>query len=256
MTIEDALNIMPGEVISIVGSGGKTTIMFRLARELSVHRKCVITTTTTKIFEPSSTETELVLVEPDEQELMKSVLRNRDNYGIITLAKDRLASTKLDGISPGLVSELVRLDNIYGVIVEADGAAHRSLKAPNATEPVIPDTTSTVIAVLGIDAFGCLLNEDNVFRAEIASVLLGIPMNEKITPGAIATLITHPQGVTKGSPETARIVPFINKADLDPHLSHSKETAHRILSMQHPQIKQVIIGQAQLPDPVVDVISV
>jgi probable selenium-dependent hydroxylase accessory protein YqeC len=187
---------------------------------------------------------------------MKSLLNTINDYRIITLAKERLISTKLDGVSPDFISKLIQLKNIYSIIVEADGAAHRPLKAPNATEPVIPDTTSIVLAVVGIDAFGCLLNEENVFRAEIAAGLLGMTINEEITPEAIAILVTHPQGITKGSPEKARIVPFINKADLDHNLVRSKEVAHKILSMEHPQIRQVVIGQAQSPDPILEVISI
>jgi probable selenium-dependent hydroxylase accessory protein YqeC len=254
MTIEDALDIKSGEVISLVGGGGKTTIMFKLAGELSRHHKCVITTTTTKIFEPSSSETQLVLVEADEQKLMKSLLRNMDDYHIITLARERLALEKLGGISTDLIAKLAQLETIYSVVVEADGAAHRPLKAPNATEPIIPNTTSTIIAVMGIDGFGCKLNDKTVFRAEIAAGLLGMSMNEKLTPEAIAVLITHPSGITKGSPENARIIPFINKADLDPNLIHSNEIAKKILAAGHPRIGQVIIGQAQLPDPVLQVI--
>ena len=161
---------------------------------------------------------------------------------------------KLDGISPELITGLIQLESIYCIIVEADGAAHRSLKAPNATEPVIPDSTSIVIPVVGIDALGHPLNEDTVFRAEIAANLLGIPQNERITPDIVARLLTNREGIIKGSPEKARIVPFINKVDLDRDLSPAREIAHSILSLNHPQIKRIILSQAQLPDPILEVI--
>ncbi len=62
MKLKEALGIKPGEVISLVGGGGKTTLMFALARELASSGKTVITTATTKILEPSSTETSLLLL--------------------------------------------------------------------------------------------------------------------------------------------------------------------------------------------------
>ena len=71
MTIVEALDIKPREVMSLVGGGGKTTIMFTLARELSLYHKCIVTTTTTHIFEPSPEETRLLLVENNEDKLMK-----------------------------------------------------------------------------------------------------------------------------------------------------------------------------------------
>ncbi len=257
MTLREALNIGPGEVISLVGGGGKTTLMFALARELasSDNGNCVITTTTTKIFEPLPSESPLLLVERDEAELTKLLLQNVAKFRHITLASERLASGKLKGTSPGLVVKLAELNQVSHVIVEADGAAHRSLKAPNSTEPVIPENTSLVIPVVGIDAVGCCLSEENVFRPEIVSRLLGLPLGEIISAESIAILVTHHQGIIRGSPNQARIIPFINKVDLDEGLLKGRNLASRILAIKHPGIRHVILGQARLPEPVAEVIS-
>jgi probable selenium-dependent hydroxylase accessory protein YqeC len=255
MKLKEALDIRPGEVISLVGGGGKTTLMFALARELASGGDCVITTTTTKILEPSPSETPLLLLETDEEELVRLLLANVGKHRHITLASGKLASGKLNGISPEFVVKLARLSQVSYIVVEADGAAHRSLKAPNPTEPVIPFNTSLVIPVVGVDAVGCRLTEKDVFRPEIVSNLLGLPLGEVISPAAIAFLITHHQGIIKGSPERARIVPFINKVDLDKNLSKARDLAGKILAMRHPQIERVVLGQAQSPEPVVEVIS-
>ncbi|MFO7773145.1 MAG: selenium cofactor biosynthesis protein YqeC [Dehalococcoidia bacterium] len=253
-SLRQAFGTRRGDVISLVGGGGKTTLMFALARELASSGG-VITTTTTKFFEPLPCQTPLLLLEANEAEMMRLLLLNVDKYRHITLASKRLASGKLDGISPDLVARLAQIKQVSYIIVEADGAAHRSLKAPNPTEPVIPDNTSLVIAVVGIDAVGCRLTEENVFRPQIVSKLLGMPLGEVISSSAIAFLMTHHQGIIKGSPERARIVPFINKADLDEGLSKGRELADKILAMRHPQIERVVLGQAQSPEPVVEVIS-
>ncbi len=255
MTLKEALDIKPGEVISLVGGGGKTTLMFALACELASSGSCVITTTTTKIFEPLFSQTPLLLVETDEEELIRLLLQSVNKYRHITLASERLASGKLNGVSSELVVKLAELNQVSYIIVEADGAAHKSLKAPNPTEPVIPYNTSLVIPIVGIDAVGCRLTEENVFRSEIVSKLLGLPLGEVISSESIAFLITHHQGIIKGSPVWARIVPFINKVDLDKGLSKGRDLASKILAMRNPQIKQVILGQAQLPEPVIEVIS-
>jgi probable selenium-dependent hydroxylase accessory protein YqeC len=255
MTLKEALDIRRGEVISLVGGGGKTSLMFALARELASGNGCVVTTTTTKILEPSSSDTPLLLLERDEGGLMKLLLANLDKHRHITLASGRLNSGKLTGISPEFVVKLAGLSQVSYIVVEADGAAHKSLKAPNLTEPVIPLNTSLVIPVVGVDAVGCRLTEKDVFRPEIVSRLLGLPLGEVISPEAIAFLITHHQGIIKGSPEQARIVPFINKVDLDKGLSKGRDLADKILAMRHPQIERVVLGQAQSPEPVVEVIS-
>jgi probable selenium-dependent hydroxylase accessory protein YqeC len=108
--------------------------------------------------------------------------------------------------------------------------------------------------VVGVDAIGCRLTEKDVFRPEIVSNLLGLPIGEIISSDAIAFLVTYHQGIIKGSPERARIVPFINKVDPNKDLSKAKDLAGKILAMRHPQIERVVLGQAQSPEPVVEVI--
>jgi probable selenium-dependent hydroxylase accessory protein YqeC len=255
MTLKEALDIRPGEVVSLVGGGGKTTIMFALAGELASGGDFVVTTTTTKIFEPSPSEAPLLLLETDEEELMRLLLDNLGKHKHITLASEKLSSGKLNGVSSEFVVKLAGLNQVSCIVVEADGAAHRSLKAPNPTEPVIPINTSLVIPVVGIDALGCRLTEKDVFRPEIVSDLLGLPLGEVISAESIAFLITHRQGIIKGSPEEARIVPFINKMDLDRGLSKGRDLADKILAMRHPQIERVVLGQAQSAEPVIEVVS-
>ncbi len=255
MKLKEALGIKPGEVISLVGGGGKTTLMFALAQELASSDESVITTTTTKILEPSFSETPLLLLEADEEQMVRALLQNVDKYRHITLASERLAAGKLNGVSPELIARLAELNQASYIIVEADGSAGRSLKAPNTTEPVIPDNTSLTIPVVGIDAVGCRLTKEDVFRPEIVSQLLKLPLGEVISADAIAFLITHPQGLIKGNPAQARIIPFINKVDLDKGLSKGRDLAGKILAMRHPRIEQVILGQAQSPEPVAEVIS-
>ena len=255
MKLKEALGIKPGEVISLVGGGGKTTLMFALAQELASSDESVITTTTTKILKPSFSETPLLLLEADEEQMVRVLLQNVDKYRHITLASERLASGQLNGVSPELIARLAELNQASYIIVESDGSAGRSLKAPNTTEPVIPDNTSLIIPVVGIDAVGCRLTKKDVFRPEIVSQLLKLPLGEVISAEAIAFLITHPQGLIKGNPAQARIIPFINKVDLDKGLSKGRDLASKILAMRHPQIEQVILGQVQLPEHVIEVIS-
>jgi probable selenium-dependent hydroxylase accessory protein YqeC len=150
--------------------------------------------------------------------------------------------------------KLSHLIQVSYVIVEADGAASRPLKTPNATEPVIPNNTSLVIPVVGVEAIGCPLNDENVFRSDIASRLLGVPLGTIISAELVASLITHPQGIMKGSPSVARVVPFINKMDLDKRLLKGRDLASKILATRHPQINKVVLGQAQFAEPVTKVI--
>lgn len=253
--LKEAFGIRRGEVVSLVGGGGKTTLMFALAKELASGGDAVITTTTTRILEPSASETPRLIVQRDEDEMVRLLLEDLAKYRHVTLASERLSLGKLKGISPELVVRLARMGLNACVIVEADGAARKPLKAPGPNEPVIPPNTSLVIPVVGIDAVGRPLTEEFVFRAEIASTLLGLPLGEVVSPEAVAVLVTHRRGMTKGSPAQARIVPFINKVDLGGAIPKSRDLAAKILAMKHPQINRVVLGQARSPEPVLETIG-
>ncbi|MEE8194090.1 MAG: selenium cofactor biosynthesis protein YqeC [Dehalococcoidales bacterium] len=251
-SLKEAFSIHPGEIVSLVGGGGKTTLMFALAQELTSSGQSVITTTTTRIFEPSASDACLI-VETSEKKMLNLLLHKLDSYRHITLASERLPSGKLKGISPGLVAALAGL--VAYTIVEADGAARKPLKAPNATEPVIPQSTSLVIPVVGIDALGLKLTADNAFRPELISRLTRLPLGGIISADAIATLITHARGIIKGSPAHSRIVPLINKMDLARGLAEAENLASRILDKRHPRIERVVLGQLQSRPPVVEIIQ-
>lgn len=248
-SLRDTFGIKEKEVISLVGAGGKTSLMQALANELSMNGSTVITTTTTKILE-SQSPSPCLIVEPDEEKLFELLLQALETHLHVTLASARLPEQgKLDGVSPRLIERMAALPKVDYIVIEADGAARRPLKAPNATEPVIPSCTSLVIAVAGIDALGKPLNKENAFRPEIISMLTGLSLNEEITPATIATLLTHPQGSAKGSPPGARIVPFINKVGSYVELRQAEEIAQKIIERKNPCIKEIVLGQLQPPPP-------
>lgn len=249
----DALAIFGREIVSIVGAGGKTTLMFRLAKELVLYGKNVLTVTTTKIMEPSREETPVVLIDKDEKRIKNYVLENIDHYHHITVGSERLSMGKLKGISTSLVDELSTYKNIDVIIIEADGAAGRPIKAPREIEPVIPSSTSMIIAILGIDAVGMKLSEENVFQPERVSRLTGIPIGEIINEEVLAILMTHPEGVFKGRPPSSRAIAFINKVDIS-GISRAREVAQRILSRCNTFIERIILGQLKKDPSVVEVI--
>jgi probable selenium-dependent hydroxylase accessory protein YqeC len=252
--LTEALGIRPREVISLVGAGGKTTLMFRIAKELALSGKKVVTTTTTKILEPTTGETSFLFVDPDEEKIKTFVRGHLVPYRPLTIATERLGSGKLRGVSPNLVDELWGSYNIEAIIIEADGAAGRPLKAPREWEPVIPSSTTLVVAILGVDGMEAMLNEEYVFQPERVSKLTGIPMGKKITEEAMAILMTHSEGIFKGTPTSSRVVAFLNKVDIPNGVAKAKRIAQKILEKKHPQIERVVLGQLKNEPPVAEVI--
>jgi probable selenium-dependent hydroxylase accessory protein YqeC len=249
----ESLDLRPREVVSLVGAGGKTTFMYCLAKELLLVGKKVVTTTTTKILEPSSEETPCLLVHSNEEKLRQLALQHLDHYRHITLARERIESKKLKGISLGLVSLLWKAREIDMVIIEADGAAGRPAKAPREWEPVIPADTTLVVGLLGVDSVGRELNEENLFQAERISKLTGIRMGEKMTCEGMAILMLHPQGIFKGTPHSSRRVAIINKVDVPEGMIWGRAIGKEILRKGPTQIEKVILGRLKSEFPVAEV---
>jgi probable selenium-dependent hydroxylase accessory protein YqeC len=246
MKLTDAFHIGDLEVVSLVGGGGKTTLMFALARELVTAGRPVITTTTTRIGagEPAAYGSPCLLVEKDEEIIPGLITDKLKTYHHVTIVAENLSGqAKLRGLTAAVVDQLAAA--VPGcIIVEADGAA----------EPVFPHHTTLVIPVVGIDALGAILSDEKVFRPEIAARLTGLSPGEPLTAEAVALLVTHTDGITHGCPAGARIVPFINKVAPGDCLRQGIILAGRILAAGHPRIEYVVLGSTRALDPVIEVV--
>jgi probable selenium-dependent hydroxylase accessory protein YqeC len=251
LTLEEAFALKDREVISLVGGGGKTSLMFALGKELPSHRKGILLTTTTKIWEPAALPHFALFLSDQFSEIKRWVIENVDKYPCLLIAQEKLDNGKLQGIHPQWVEEFQSFKDISTIVVEADGAAGRSLKAPREGEPVVPQNTSLLVPMVGIDVLGCPLDEQYVFRSEIATKILGLPLGSTVTEEMVARLITE---IIKTRPEGALVIPFINKVDLPDGLEKAKNLAQVISGMGEPKIERFILGQAQLSPPVKEII--
>jgi probable selenium-dependent hydroxylase accessory protein YqeC len=84
--------------------------------------------------------------------------------------------------------------------------------------------------------------------------MTGIPMGKKITEEAMAILMTHSEGIFKGTPTSSRVVAFLNKVDIPNGVAKAKRIAQKILEKKHPQIERVVLGQLKNEPPVAEVI--
>jgi molybdenum cofactor cytidylyltransferase/probable selenium-dependent hydroxylase accessory protein YqeC len=242
MNLEEAFSLRDREVLSLVGGGGKTTLLLALADELSRGRKGVIVTTTTKIWEPAASPSFSLFCSPEIALIKKWVIENLGRVSYLVIARQKLSEGKLQGIPPAWVEELETLPGISFVIVEADGAAGRSLKAPREGEPVLPADSSILVPVVGMDALGCPLDDEHVFRADLAARLLGVDPGIEITEGIIARLLVY---VLRDKPLEARVIPFLNKVDLPGCLEKGRNLARHLLSFKPLDIQRAVLGHAR-----------
>ena len=150
MELAEQLEIRPG-LTAIIGSGGKTTLMYALERELSCRGR-VIVTTTTHIWPPAHLE----------------VARRAGERFPVCLGEP-CSNGKLSPPEQTM-EELTALADY--VLVEADGSAGKPLKAHRPYEPVIPANAGQVICVVGASGLNRPVQEA-VHRPELFLALTG-----------------------------------------------------------------------------------
>ncbi|MBW2040069.1 MAG: putative selenium-dependent hydroxylase accessory protein YqeC [Deltaproteobacteria bacterium] len=252
--LAQALCLGHHEIISLVGAGGKTALLFALAEELCARGAKVITTTTTKIFEPTGEQVSYLIIEENHTRAMELVREGLSSYGHVTLAAKKFAGEKIGEVSPDLIERIDQELPIDHIIVEADGAKRLPIKAPADHEPVVPPATSLLIPMVGIDALGRPLGEEAAFRPSRIAELTGATIGDPITPQVIASLIIHPQGLIKGTPPRARVIPFLNKVETQEGLEGGREVAHEVLRNGDQRIEGVVLGRLFYRRPIVEVI--
>lgn len=220
--------------------------MFHLAADLAGAGKKVLTTTTTKIYNPSSIQSKTVIISHSIEKLLAKADAFIQKGNHITAAASLIKKeNKLKGFTLKQIHDLERANLFDWIIVEADGAAQRSLKAPADHEPAIPGNTAIWIGVTGLDVIGKPLTETHVFRAPRASYLIGLPLGETITETHVGTLLIHPLGLLKGVPSKAHRFIFLNKADDQNALESGRRIAKQLQPFASGHLKNIIIGQAK-----------
>jgi len=216
-------------MVCIVGAGGKTSTMFRLAQELSSKGKRVLVTTTTAIYYPEKWLFDNIIVsEKEDMDLFKS-----SSDSCITVFGRVLSSEgKLLGINPKFLDAIFLKDIFDYIIVEGDGSKGRSVKAPAEHEPVIPSNTTKLVGLIGMDCIGKYVCAENVHRAERLCSILGCREGDLIDTKMIEKLILHKQGLFKAAPKQTEKYLILNKADGENERQLAYDIVQKILDTE------------------------
>src|SRR5687767_1342841 len=249
-SLADALALKRDDVVALVGGGGKTTAMFRLAREMVDRGGSALTTTTTKIFaaQIALAPAHVGAENATRERLVAALAAHRH---VLVVGGTDATTGKADGVSLDLFERLRAWFPDACIVNEADGSRMRPFKAPAGHEPVIPSETTIVVPVVGADVFGKTLDDDHVHRPELISELTGAPVGAPITPEIVARVVAHPAGGRKAVPRGARVVVVINKAEVPAHRAPAHETAERLL--RDPAIEAVLLTALRSDPPVLKI---
>ncbi len=159
-------------VTSVIGSGGKTSLLAALARELS---GTVVLTTTTHILPFAGVP---LVTSANADDVRAALAESR----VVCVGSQAEKNGKL--VTPSLgIDALASLADY--VLVEADGARRLPLKAHAPWEPVIPACSGRTVLVLGASGLGRPVRE-KVHRPELFCELTGCTPDDPATPELVA----------------------------------------------------------------------
>lgn len=226
----------------VVGAGGKKTLLYRLANELS--RAVVTATVRIPIFDGNVAD---VVVTDDPVDAIGETAAWP--IGVVPEREE----TRYVGYAPEVIDRIGNADVADVVLVKADGARNRLFKAPGDCEPIIPRGTDTVIPIASVKVVGMPLDDDHVHRPERVTALTGLAAGEAVTAATVAEVLSHQDGGLRGVPSGATAIPVINMVDDASLETIGREVAVDVLD-RSDDIPRVVLTKLIADDPVIDVI--
>ena len=204
-----------GHIVSLVGGGGKTTLLYAMARHCAAKGWKVLVSTTTHIQCPERNWA--------RTEAQREALWAAGQFAVAGAPAEGGKLTRL----PALQEWMAQADAVF---LEADGAKRLPCKAPAAHEPVLLPESDLVLAVAGLSAVGRPLQEV-CFRLENTCALLGVGPEMPLTPALLAKLLASDAGGRKNV-GARRFAAVLNQADT-PERQAAGKTTQEILQTQY-----------------------
>lgn len=266
------------ETVAIMGSGGKTTLLWYLAQAFREQK--VLVTPTTKLFLPSpevydrfSNSANMAALSPDlsaislkgvtlagnpvddtplgsspsptDQEVKHSEADGKSSHHRRHVDNPALFTHKITPLHQDLLArQRFLFDKIF---MECDGARNLPLKGWSASEPVIPSFTSTVIGVIPLWAIGLQASNATIHRAERFYHMTGCQEGETVNIEHLARAIAHPEGLLAKAGPCNKIL-FLHSAEIKESAS-ARETAKQLISLLPQktiqQTSRILVGSAR-----------
>jgi molybdenum cofactor cytidylyltransferase len=227
-SLRKAFRLGPAPKLAVVGAGGKTTALFRLASEYS---SAVIVTTTTHLGRVQSALADRHIELDDLQKLEQIEAEGWSDQTLLLTGPPTLDDERLQGLNPEMLERVLSLvvRSSIPLLIEADGSRRLPLKAPSDIEPAIPGFVDGVIVIAGLQGLGKPLDEQTVHRPEIFARLSGLQQGDAISTNALNRVLSHPQGGLKNIPTGARCMALLNGADNSVLQKEGRRLAERLL---------------------------
>jgi len=215
----------PGRVYTLVGAGGKSTGMRKVAGFLSRLGFRTRLTTTTRIGVEEFSGYPVATVR-DEEGLRRCI----SSEGACMVVSQGVEGGKHAGLDPSWIERCVIPADLV-LLVEGDGSRRKPIKAPTPREPVIPANTNEVFALMGASAFDEPVDSARCYNPEGVVALLGQSHVVFDTP-ALVMLAADAGGCRKGVMPGMGFHLIVNQGDLE-EKRESARAMLRTLSRSH-----------------------
>ena len=153
--LKDCFGLSKQEIVSVIGSGGKSSLIAYLANSYS-HEKVLISTTT-KVLMAREDECDELWLDP--------VCWEREIMSGIVIAGDKIIQDGILKLQMPKDSKFVKIFNQFDkVFLESDGSRGLPLKGWMEYEPVILPETSMTIGIVPITAIGKPVTKEFIHR--------------------------------------------------------------------------------------------
>lgn len=196
--------------LALVGAGGKSISLFRLAHE---HAAPVLLGCTAHLSLAQANLVDRHITARTSADIPCAIDMIAGKVTLFTGPDN--GKGRWSGLSLEALLTLKHLaDELQApLLFESDGSRCLPLKAWEVYEPPIPEIVDTVVVCVGMSGLEQPLNEEHVFRSEIFSRLSGLSLNEPINVAALSAVLMHPEGGLKNIPTGARRICLLNQAD-------------------------------------------
>ncbi|MFN8374610.1 MAG: selenium cofactor biosynthesis protein YqeC [Anaerolineae bacterium] len=248
MKLHRAFGITRGDVVSLIGAGGKTSTMVALAYELAEMGWRVLATTTTRIGESQLGFFPQTATYKTSAQALSALLNDHR----CVFLYDEVRAGKVYGLAPEWVPRLLDSTDSDVMLIEADGARGLPLKAPYSHEPVIPVETSLVIPIASMSVLGQPLDDEHVYNAQAIIERYGFIEGNRVKSPWLAQVLRDEELGLRGVPEKARVTALLNGTPSSGYIRGRARLTARLI-LREPRVQGVAVGSVRASDPIYEV---
>ena len=256
--LREGLKINKGNIISFIGAGGKTSSLVHLVREMEYEKLIIVTTTHFFGFKQFKNTEVLISEGPDLLQRIENIWHNNPLQRIVIGKKRKYNIEKKKEIETdykiaGVEEEKIKiLNNAFPqaiILIEADGANRKQIKAPAKHEPVVPQITDIIVPVVGMSPLGKKV--DNRYCHRVEEILKLSAEKKIITEELVVKILTSKKSYGIFNKDNNQsYIPVLNQVN-DKNMKSALQIANKLKKLG---IERVLLTDTWREDPLLRII--